>query len=689
MPYLSVNDFKFGMDRRRPRVAGIPGTLWSGRNVVISRGGDIERMKKFVPKYTLPAGTFGMTEILGQLYVFGSADLAASVPIGVNYSRLQSPTSSAMVRVLSATVFDGKNYVVAEYDDGSIFHFFNGTRVTAWDGLGDTNSTRLTLVDYLARQIDQHPAVSAQVSGSAVLVTASVPGTAFSISASATNGSGTNDQTAVVTTPQANVAEVDEVRASGTIEITAGTFDPGVNRIDQIAVNAVNLLLNPIDAGSTLDATANALVVAINNNTVTGYRASAIGATVTVRAPVGAGATVNGGAFTVTAAGDVATSTAAMSGGVTYVAPVAQISLVTLGGTYEATDLITITVDGTDFDGRGRTSGTGSSAYVYKERVYSPGGTLLFYSKLKDPSDWTDANASSGAGFINLSSASAGSDRLLALAQYQNSVAIFSRNTVRIYSLETDAATSAFVQSLNNTGTIAARSVIEYGNIDVFYLDQTGIRSIQARDVTNAAFVDDAGSAIDTFVQEIVREESESLVERAVAVIDPIDSRFMLALGSRVFVLSYFPKAKINAWTYFDLGFTITDFVRSKQRLYARDDATIYSYGGESGQVYPDTNEFVPLVELPFANARSIATFKKWTGFDMASVGDWEIELLTDPNDEAKIIDLGIANRITYSEPVFATIGESPMFALRLTGKSDGFASISNLAFHYQTTEAG
>ena len=689
MPYLSVNDFKFGMDRRRPRVAGIPGTLWSGRNVVISRGGDIERMKKFVPKYELPEGTFGMTEILGQLYVFGSADLAASMPIGVNYSRLQAPSTPAMVRVLSATVFDGKNYVVALYNDGTIHHFFDGTRVDDWEALGDANSTRLTLVDYLARQIDQHPAVSAQVSGSAVLVMAAVPGVPFSISATAQDIGAVNDQTATVTTPQANVAEVAEVRASGTIEITAGTFDPGVNRIDQVAVNAVNLLLDPIDAGSTLDATANALVVAINNNTVTGYRASAVGAIVTVRAPVGAGATVNGAALTVTVAGSVTTSTTAMSGGVTYVAPVAQISLVTLGGTYEAFDLIRVTIDGVLFEGRGRTSGIGALAYVYKERVYSPGGALLFYSKLKDPSDWTDANASSGAGFINLSSASAGSDRLLALAQYQNSVAIFSRNTVRIYSLETDATQSSFTQALNNTGTIAARSVIEYGNIDVFYLDQTGIRSIQARDVTNAAFVDDAGSAIDTFVQEIVREESEAVVERAVAVIDPIDSRFMLALGNRVFVLSYFPKAKINAWTYFDLDFTITDFVRAKQRLYARDEATIYSYGGESGQVFPDADEFVPLVELPFANARTIATFKRWTGFDMASVGDWKIEMLVDPNDESAITELGIANRITYSEPAFATIGETPMFALRLTGKSAGFASLSNLAFHYQTTEAG
>jgi hypothetical protein len=71
------------MDRRRQRVAGTAGTLWSLQNGVISRGGDIERAKKFVSTYTLPAGTFGMAKVRQQLYVFGSADLVASMPRGV------------------------------------------------------------------------------------------------------------------------------------------------------------------------------------------------------------------------------------------------------------------------------------------------------------------------------------------------------------------------------------------------------------------------------------------------------------------------------------------------------------------------------------------------------------------------------------------------------------------------------
>ena len=105
MAYLLVEDFKFGMDRRRKRVAGTPGTLWIGKNVHVTRGGDIERRKKFVPEYHV-AGTFGCATLRSQLYVFGSADLAASMPIGVQYHRLVAPSSPVMLGVLAVKGID-------------------------------------------------------------------------------------------------------------------------------------------------------------------------------------------------------------------------------------------------------------------------------------------------------------------------------------------------------------------------------------------------------------------------------------------------------------------------------------------------------------------------------------------------------------------------------------------------------
>src|SRR4051812_39188578 len=95
MSYFVIEDFRLGLDRRKHILSLPTGALYEGRNANITRGGEVETCKDFVTKYTLPAGTFGMSAAAGQLFVFGSiAD--PGVPPGVQYQRLQHPSSLAM-----------------------------------------------------------------------------------------------------------------------------------------------------------------------------------------------------------------------------------------------------------------------------------------------------------------------------------------------------------------------------------------------------------------------------------------------------------------------------------------------------------------------------------------------------------------------------------------------------------------
>lgn len=691
MSYLSISDFKFGMDRRRPRVSGVPGTLWNLKNAHITRGGDIESMKKFVPTYTLPEGTFGLGQVNGQLWAFGSADLAASMPSGMQYQRLQDPAGGAMTRILSNNTFERKHYVVAEYANGAIHHFYDGARVTDWDTVADGNTDVSTLATYMAAKVNASTEVEATSSGPSVRLTAIVPGVPFSVLTGTTNGAGVADQTFTVTPIQANVAPVAEVRASGSVTITGGSTDPGVNTISQVTVDGVSLISAPVNFIGSNNATANALAVAVNNSSLmSGYFASAAGPIVTIRAAVGTGATPNGDVVSATVTGDVTASTADIAGGVTKVDAIGQITEVTFGGTFEADDIFTLTINGVAYVATGRAAGHGTFAFVYKGRENVTAGSLLQYSELNDPDDFaTGSGTATGTGSISLASDSEGSERLTAIAIYQNSLAIFSRSQIRTYSINTDATQNAYEQTIENTGTFAPRSVVAYGNIDVFYLDITGIRSIQSRDVTNAPVVDDAGSAIDTFVQEWMAGLSDDIAESAVGAIEPIDGRFMLAVGGRIYVLSYFPKAKITAWSYYEPGFTVTDFLRVRDRLYARDADTVYLYGGRTGQEYPAAGETPIAADIPFASAQTIATFKRWTGFDMACSGVWHVDLLPDPNDETKTIEVGNISKTTYGLEDIAVIGDAPMFAMSLTCASGGKATLSNMAFHYEAERAG
>lgn len=690
MSYTAISDFKYGQDRRRPQSSGVPGTLWILKNAFISRGGDVVRAKKFDLTFELPAGTFGAFSAARQLYTFGSGSTPSGMPVGVRHQQLAAPSTPDMVATLDAKNFSGKIYAIAEYDDGNIYHFYDGTRVSAWDTLADAAASYDSVARRLASRIDAQSAYKAKAFGPVVEITAAVPGTAFTISASATDtDADSSAPTAVAASVQANVAAVAEVRAEGTVTISGGSQSAGVNRITSVTVDGDEILLAAVDWVDSNISTANALAVAINNNSFdSGYTASADSNVVTIQAAVGTGATPNGNVVASTTGGNVTTVDSDMAGGVAKVDAVAQVNKVTIGGTtFDSTDLWKITLDGDDYQTTGRASATGTFAFVHKKRVWSGVGPIVNGSKLTDPTDWSDADASSGAVTLSIADEVEGADDVVTMALYEGNVAIFARNAIVVYDLPADASSIAIVQPLGNTGTLAPRSVVSYGANDVFYLDETGVRSVRTRDAVQSAYASDVGSAIDPFIQDLLAGISDDIEAKASAVIEAVDGRYLLAVGQYIVALSQFPSSKIVAWSYIDFGSTISDLVRVDRTVYLRSGDNIYTYGGVDGTVYPDDGEFPITVETPFISAKDPAAQKELQGFDFAAENTWRLQVLVDPNNTAFYVDGGYLNGTTYNRDALKLVGETSHFALRLTCSRAGFASLSSTAVHHSFGE--
>lgn len=690
MPYVFVEDFKYGIDRRRPRFAGVPGTLWDGENVHLSRGGDIERAKRFVPTFTGLDGTFGLVEISGLYHVFGSADLAASMPNGVRYVRLQAPGTPAMTRILDAKKFDNKVYAIAEYDDGSRHHFYDGTRVSDWDTVADTLASAPLTYQALADLLSNEDSVTVLPLDDGVLLTASVPGVAFSAVSSIADGGGTADETSTDTTVTANVAPVAAVEATAVLTITGGTFDPNVNTLASLtagatAGTAIELLGGPVSYVSSVSATATAVAAAINDRTDEhGYSAAAVGADITVTAIVGSGTTPNTYSLFAAVGGDVTVTAGAFSGGVAAVPAVTQVVRITFGGTFEPLDVITVTIDGTAYKLSGRAAATGSRVYVRHNRVWSVAGPGLYYCALNDPTDWTTSTpAATDPGVLVVSTDSDGAQNLTGVESYQQFTAIFSASAVVIYALGTDPDAFETIQELPNTGTLSGRAVRAYGSSDLFFLDSTGIRSLQARDSSNSAFVSDAGTAFDPYVQERIAAAKQAQISSAVSVIEPQTGAYWFALAEEIFVLTNYPGTGIRGWTRYSPGFEVTAFARTTTRVAARDADTIYVYGGTDGRQYPSAGEMVATVKLPFLTARDDAGFKNLTGFDVGAVNAWSVTALVNPNNESETISVGIFDGATYSDDNAEQIGEVTHVAYHLVCNSAGFASLSNMAVHH------
>jgi hypothetical protein len=698
MSYLLITDFIAGLDTRKSRFTAAPGSLRLARNVHLTRGAEIEVRKKFVPVYKLPVGqTKGCTTVRGQIFVFGHA-AGVAVPAGVNYQQLAAPGGPAMVRVLSTDNFNGKIYAVAEYSDGSIFHFYDGIRVTDWDEIANSVSSAQALATLLAKRVDSINEVMAVATGNTIVVTAAAPGVPFNFVSSAVNGGAVDDQTLSAALAQASVPGVAAVAATCSFTVTGGTDGQGVNQITSVVLGGLAMLNVPVDWVSSNQATASAIASHINLNMPGApWIASASGTVVTFTAR-DVGTSSNGQTLTVGVAGDVTVSVVSPSaGGVTPVAGTAQVVTFTIGGTFEGLDVFYITINSTQITARGNAAGTGQFVRTLGQKMYATNSSLMHFSGFvgtpgtPDPTQWgTDTT---GAGFINMSTQDGGSADLTGLAVYQNRMAVFSRRNVQIWSVDADEAQNKQDQVLSGLGTKSPRTLAAFGDLDVFFLSESGVRSLRARDASNMASADDVGSPIDGELLAWMNYLDEALVTQACAIAEPFEGRYLLAIGPTIYVFSHFPGAKVSAWTTYSLdeiapNAIVTDWAVSYSNLIARVGDQLCLYGGPTGQEYAKNDEFEYEVQLPFLDAGQPGQTKNIHGVDLGVEGIWTVFLALDPQQpDVKEIIAKVDGSTYGSWGNNAAVGQSTHFSLTLKNKTRGYARLANLMIHFTGQE--
>lgn len=690
MPYVLIEDFRSGLDTRRMPVLSVPGSLTKLVNAHINRGGEIEKRLAFVEQMTFPANTFGLAAVGGTLYTFGSVASVIfpdNAPATLIYQRLQHPSGLAMTRLLHATAFAGKPYAIAQYTDGSIYHFYNGTRhaefvearARTWftitgGTLGGTSATasftvtgginsssdrllylRAGTIPILNQPIQHNGNNASTAAAIAAAINSFVGDPDFTATASGA----TVTITAVTPGSQFNgFALASAVSGNFTIG-SVSNFTGGVdNGISSLKVDGVRLIGDPILHTGDHVTTAALVANAINEyQSSPEYRATSNGATVNVFIQE-AGTANNSKVMSIVLTGNVTTTpsaSASFSGGLNLVTTPAG------SETYLPSDY----------------------AKPAKSKMYSTAGSLLHFSEIEDP---LDINNVANAGFINLSSNAEGSERLTAIANYQSNLAIFSERTVQVWFVDVDPSLNQQLQVLNNTGAIAPHSVQEIGDSDVLYLSESGIRSLRARDSSNAAFSTDIGNPIDDLILSEI--SNDRLAARdAQAVLEPRDGRYMMAIGNKIYVFSFFPASKVSAWSTYELDFSVMDWAIIGRRLFCRgDNGKMYLYGGNSGKEYDDS---IVTAMLPFMSAGAPATSKEFTGLDLALEGLWTVEIATDPNNPAAMQRVATVEETTLAKGHVKFQARSTHLALKLVCSDPGAAKIGAIFVHHKGGSQG
>jgi hypothetical protein len=278
----------------------------------------------------------------------------------------------------------------------------------------------------------------------------------------------------------------------------------------------------------------------------------------------------------------------------------------------------------------------------------------------------------------------------IALEVYYNNLAIMSKTATQLWLMDPDPLKNTYQQTLRQAGTMAWRSVLQYGSGDVMYLAPSGIRSLRARNASLAAAVSDIGSPLDPVIQDLFRFNGEDWMSGTIAILQPVTGRFWIIMPDRIYILSAFPGPKITAWSEYDPGFTITAAAILNNRICVRDDNnTVYAFGGisDEGPVYDDC--YVELI-FPFHAGDQVATYKTFTGLDATCSGaPWDVYTafnVEDPNTEDYV---GSFDGPTFLQGNFEVKGHSTHMSLRLRSQTPGPQTLSNMVVHYSVSESG
>jgi hypothetical protein len=684
MGTIQVKEFTGGLDTRRLPETTPGGALIRARNGHLTRGAEFEQRAAFVPVHTLPAGTTGLARGSAGLVVFGAAAAPSGVPAGVTYQRLQHPTDPALTvaRVLSWDRYAGKIYAAAQFSNGEVLHFYDGAHVADWfDGraralltvtgghataaLTATGAFRVGAGTPSVDTVDSVTVNGIALMAGAVTYGADAAATAAAVAAAITANTSSPDYSAAadgdvvtITAALAGAAANGRTVAVATTGVSvsgishmAGGAEAATSTLTELRVDGVQTLAGSVAWAGTVEATAAAIAASINAATTSPeYDAAAVGPTVVVIAAV-AGAAANGRAITTVAADGLTLDPA---------------SGAALADGADSTAAFT----------------PGRFVKTIRAKVYSTAGGFLHYSGVQQPTAWT--TDATGAGFEDLSVEDADADNLVGIARYFDRVAVFADDVTMIWFVDPDPTLNTLSQVLVGTGTRFAESVTQFGDADVFYAHRSGLRSLRARDSSNAAASTDIGVPVDSLIAPALAAIPAGEEHRVRGLINPLDNRFWLIIDGVIYVFSFYENAKVSAWSTYEPGFDVEGAVAFDGRVWVRSGDTIYAYGGTGAS--PTYDNSTVEAWLPYLDANAPSAVKQWSGVDAALRGTWKIEAAADPTDTTAAEEVGRVYKTTYSPERIPLRHASTHLSLRFTSLSppgDGPAVLSAAALHF------
>jgi hypothetical protein len=325
----------------------------------------------------------------------------------------------------------------------------------------------------------------------------------------------------------------------------------------------------------------------------------------------------------------------------------------------------------------------GTYSRTYQTKMYRADGSYLRFAGVGDPAVNDPASTTNpGAGFINVAENDPDGEIVEGMEVYYTQMAVFSRLVTQLWALDPDDTLNKLGQILR-IGTMAPRSIRQFGTGDVLFLSDSGVRSLKASNYTMAASVSDVGSAIDLLLIPLIRADPVG-VARAQSTIQPIQGRYWLSIRDTIYVLSYFPAGNITAWSTFKPGFEVQEFSVVRNMVFCRDFAdNLYLYGGPSQAEY-DSSRMT--VRTPHMDAIGPTARKRVQSVDVMCEGAWSVSIGMLPNNLDAFELCANVQDNTFGIQSIPFAGYGTHFGIELINEAPGPALLA--AIHLNLQEA-
>lgn len=342
-----------------------------------------------------------------------------------------------------------------------------------------------------------------------------------------------------------------------------------------------------------------------------------------------------------------------------------------------------------------KTTAKGTNIRPHKRKMYSIDSRNLWFSAVNDAADWSGT----GSGGIDVSTEDSGSPDLVGIEAYYGHLALFGRNSVQVWAMDPDPALNTQQQVLGNVGLVAPNAVARYGNGDVLFLSHTGIRSLRARDSSNAAILNDIGSPVDPMVYDLRAVLNDATVDRITALVDPLSGHFWLVWGKRVLILSYYPNSKVSAWSVYEFPVTPDYVTLAGSRIVFRAGNELFVYGTlpVSGSVFdpnsplgtdPAMFDSTPVeIITPMIDLQQPATQKDWNGIDVACEGTWDVFVNPDHLQPAVWQKVGTVNGSSFNHGSIPLGMSGTHMQVKLVSVGAGKHSLASIGLHFEGGE--